>query len=265
MASSSSGAVAAPGRGAVFVGSRRLCCEGLSSPPHGSPARRLPQGPRAAESGPRTAGPGFVAEACSSPAQGPALSAPCVALLGVELGVRRVGLADGVQRVRLSVCDILSVPEAVPSSAGRAVSCGSAPAAPFPRCSALRAGLLSLRRQGTASVREGGDAPAALAHPVASAMRTHADSDAGTPSGGRQTRRLAGPSPRRQAPSARGARIPAGRRGSAEQPHADRLCTCPAERFCQSCHFSDFVLVLNTVAPGISITNNSPAFKDSDF
>lgn len=103
MASSSSGAVAAPGRGAVFVGSRRLCCEGLSSPPHGSPARRLPQGPRAAETG-----PGIVAEACSSPAQGPALSAPCVALLGVELGVRRVGLADGVQRVRLSATFCLS-------------------------------------------------------------------------------------------------------------------------------------------------------------
>lgn len=35
MASSSSGAVATPGRGAVFVGSRRLCCEGLSSLPMG--------------------------------------------------------------------------------------------------------------------------------------------------------------------------------------------------------------------------------------
>lgn len=240
MASSSSGAVAAPGRGVVFVGSRRLCCEGLSSPPHGSPARRLPQGPRAAETGPRPAGRGIVAEACSSPAQGPALSAPCVALLGVELGVRRVGLADGVQRVRLSVCDILSVPEAVPSSAGRAVSCGSAPAAPFPRCSALRAGLLSLRLQGTTSVREGGDAPDALAHPVASAMRTHVDSDAGTPSGGRQTRRLPGAFATSAGPSARGARNPAGRRRSAEQPHADRLCTCPAERFLSFLSFLRF-------------------------
>lgn len=240
MASSSSGAVAAPGRGAVFVGSRRLCCEGLSSPPHGSPARRLPQGPQAAETGPRPAGPGIVAEACSSPAQGPALSAPCVALLGVELGVRRVGLADGVQRVRLSVCDIFSVPEAVPSSAGHAVSCGSAPAAPFPRCSALRAGLLSLRLQGTTSVREGGDAPDALAHPVASAMRTHVDSDAGTPSGGRQTRRLPGAFATSAGPSARGARNPAGRRRSAEQPHADRLCTCPAERFLSFLSFLRF-------------------------
>lgn len=187
---SSLGAVAAPGRGACRVlGSRGLCCEGLSS---------LPMGPRHRGALPSAGGrdgpqdrqhrhwgrglrqPRHTAQRCPRPAW--RFSA------WSWVGVRRVGLADGTQPARPSVCDVLSVSWVSPVLMD-ALSCGSARAAPFPHrpacaqvcpASACRARPLA----GRAGTRQ--------ARPVASARRTLADSDAGTLSGGRKPRPLAG-------------------------------------------------------------------------